>query len=343
MKSNRIVNLVAAAVALTIAGASPSLAQQSGGYYEGKTLRILIGFGAGGGNDGWARAVAENIVKYLPGKATAIIQHMPGAGSARLGNYLFTAAPKDGTVIGLISRGLAFEPLLSGESAKIEPRELNWIGSPSRETAVCAVRADAPAQSLAELKTREVVFGATGSGADTNIYPKFLANILGLKMKVVRGYQGSSEIFLAMERGEVQGICISSETVLRHNAYKSGAFRILFQAGLAVDPGLPGVSNVLDTVTDAKDRAAVSLFLRRVEAGRPFVAPPGIAPERVAELRTAFEKAVADPAFKAEVEKSRLGDIVFMSGAKLAELIAEAYRAPPDVIARTKAALAGDN
>jgi tripartite-type tricarboxylate transporter receptor subunit TctC len=327
MKSNRIAHLVAAAVALASAGASPSLAQQ-GGYYEGKTLRILIGFGAGGGNDGWARAVAENIVKYLPGKATAIIQHMPGAGSARLGNYLFTAAPKDGTVIGVISRGLAFEPLLGGEGAKI---------------AVCAVRADAPAQSLAELKTREVVFGATGSGADTNIYPKFLANILGLKMKVVRGYQGSSEIFLAMERGEVQGICISSETVLRHNAYKSGAFRILFQAGLAADPGLPGVSNVLDTVTDAKDRAAVSLFLRRVEAGRPFVAPPGVAPERVAELRGAFEKAVADPAFKAEIEKSRLGDIVFMPGAKLAELIAEAYRAPPDVVERTKAALAGDN
>ncbi len=328
----------ASAVALAMLDCGPAAAQSTAEYFKGKTVSLLVGFGPGGANDVWARTIARHIPRHWPGGPNVVVQNQPGAGGLTLINQLTAVAPKDGTTIGLVSRGIPLEPLLGGQGIQMDPRRMTWIGSPDRDTTVCAARKDAAVQKMQDLFDKELVVGATGSGADTAIYPEFLSALLGMKFKTVKGYKGSNDIFLAMERGEVQGICLASDSLARMPIMREGRANILFQAGLKPDARLQGVPVGIDLARTSAERAALQLFFARVALGRPFVAPPGMAAERVAAIRTAFAATLADAAFVQDAAKQGL-TVDAISGQEIADVIEDAYKTPPDTIARTIKAL----
>jgi tripartite-type tricarboxylate transporter receptor subunit TctC len=316
----------------------PGPAQAAEDFYKGKTLSVMIGYGVGGSDDLWARLIARHISDYIPGHPTVIGVNAPGAGSLLLANQISNTQPKDGTVIGLINRGIPFEPLLGGTSVRFDPLKLTFIGSPDRDTAVCVGTKDAPVQTVADLYTKELIVGATGSGADTEVYPNFFRNLLGMKFKVISGYPGSREINLAIERGEVQGICVSYDTIARENIFRDGTVHVLFQAALKPDPRLDGIPFAADLAKSDQERQALDLFLARTNMGRPFIAPPGVPEDRLKILRAAFEQTLKDPALVQEAESSGLHPL-YSSPEALQKFVADAYKMPPEVVALTKKAL----
>jgi tripartite-type tricarboxylate transporter receptor subunit TctC len=332
----RLPYLAALLVALGWAGAARAPAADD--FFKGKTISLLIGFGAGGEDDLWARTMARHYGKYIPGDPTVVPQNTPGSGSLIVANRLYNTAPDDGTVIGMINRGIPFEPLLGGHGTQFDAQKFNWIGSPGRDTTVCAARKDAEVKSLQDLYAKELVVGATESGADTAIYPQFLAALLGMKFKVIIGYQGSHEVQLAMERNEVQGICLNYDSLERGTLARADAVNILLQASLEPDPRLSGVPSALDFARAPEEQQALQLFFARASIGRPFVAPPGVPAERIAVLRQAFDRTLHDPDFLDDAERQSL-NVVPLSGAKLGDIIAAAYKTPPEIVRRTMAAM----
>ena len=324
-----------ACLLICLAGILPAAAQSDADFYKGKTLSVLIGFGPGGANDVWARLLARHMPRFMPHEPTMVAQNMPGAGTLKLANHLATGAPKDGTVFGLISRGIPLEPLLGGANVQLDPLKMNWIGSPDTDTTVCATRKDAQVQKLSDLRTKELAVGATGSGADSAIYPEFLAEFLGLKFKTIKGYPGSNEIVMAMERKEVQGICVAYSSVARTRLYMDGELNLLFQAGLEKDPAIPASVPLATDMTagNQQDTDALRLFLARAALGRPFVAPPGLPEGRVKILRKAFDDTLADKAFIEEAQRLKLA-VEPISGERLSQMISDIYKTPPQVVQR---------
>lgn len=335
--SRRAHVLLAAMAGMLIAAVSAA-AQTPAEFYKGRTLSLMIGFGPGGANDVWARTIAGHLGRHLPGNPTVIVQNVPGAGGLALVNQLANVSPRDGTVIGLINRGIPLEPLLGGQGIQFDPMKLNWIGSPDKDITICVARKDAAVQKMQDLYDKELVVGATGSGADTAVYPEFLAALLGMKFKTVKGYKGSNEILLAMERGEVQGICVANNSVMRTQMAKEGRINVLLQAALKPDPRLKGVPVAADIARTAEERQALELFFARVALGRPFVAPPGLPADRLAALRKGFADALKDPALIEEAKKQGL-TVDAMTGDELGEVLARVYRTPAAIVKRTAEAL----
>jgi tripartite-type tricarboxylate transporter receptor subunit TctC len=313
-------------------------AAQPEAFFAGKTVRIVIGYGPGGANDVWGRTIAKYLGNHIPGRPRVIVQNMPGAGGLTLMNQLYNISPKDGTFIALINRGLPFEPLLGGDGVQFDPLRMNWIGSPDRDTTVCVARKDAAVKTMHDLLTAELLVGATGSGADTAIYPEFLSQLLGMKFKTIKGYQGTKDISLAMERGEVEGVCLAYDSLLREPLAREGRVNILFQAALMPDERLRQVPVATDLARSDADRQALSLFFARVELGRPLVLPPGVPADRVMILRNALRDTMRDPGFQADAQRQEL-NISYIDGEQLLATISSAYRTPGAIIQRTKDAL----
>jgi tripartite-type tricarboxylate transporter receptor subunit TctC len=318
--------------ALTLTAAAAE-AQPAADFYKGKTVTLLNGFGPGGENDLWSREVTRFMPKYLPGNPTMVTQNVPGAGTLLLANQLYNTVPKDGLAFGLISRGIPLEPLFNGPGVQFDPQKFNWIGSPDKDVQVCVARKDAAVQKMEDLFTKELVVGATGSGADTQVMPEVLSRLLGMKFKIVSGYPGSNEILLAVERGEVQGICVAYASVQRQTLFREGKLNILFQASLKADPTLSKVPVGSDLAKTPADRAALELFLGRAELGRPFVAPPGVPAPVVKELRDAFAKMAKDPDFLADAKKIH-AEVAVTTGDEMAAILDKAYKTPKPIIQR---------
>ncbi len=331
----QIRRLAAAVVGALTAAASPTLAQSpSTSFYAGKTVTLLIGFGSGGGNDIWARMVARHMGKHLPGNPNIVPQNLPGAGGLLVANQLYNVSPKDGSVIALINRGIPMEPLLGGAGTQFDPLKFNWLGSPDRDTAICVSRKDSGVATMQDLFQKELVMGATGSGADSAVYPEFMHLLLGMKFKVVKGYKGSNEVRLAMERGEVQGICGSNDSVMNSDIGRSGKLVVLFQARLEPDPRLKDLPLGSASARTAEERQILELFFMRATLGRPFVAPPGLPAERVATLRKAFADTMADRAFVDEASKQSF-TVEPMTGEELAAQVERAFKMPADIVKKT--------
>lgn len=312
------------------------MAQGVGSFYSGRTIYLMIGFSAGGTDDLWARLISRRLGTYLPGRPTVVPVNVPGAGSLLLANQIYNTQPQDGTVIGLINRGLPFESLLGGPGVLFDPLRMNWIGSPDRDTGVCVARADAAVQTLDDLRSRDLVVGATGSGADTAIYPKVLSDILGLRFKIVNGYPGSHDVSLAMERGEVQGLCVVYDTISREAYFIARKVNVLLQLAEQPDPRIPDVPLATALAKSDEDRAALNLFILRAAMGRPFVAGPGVPADRVDALRAAFAATISDPDLQQEAEAAGLHPR-YASGRDLADVLARAYATPAPAVARLKA------
>jgi tripartite-type tricarboxylate transporter receptor subunit TctC len=312
---------------------TPVAAQPGGDTFAGKSVTMIIGFGAGGGYDLWGRTVGRHIGRHLPGAPTVIPQNMPGAGSYAAASYIFNIAPKDGSVLGIIARDAALGPLSGATGARFDPTRLSWIGTPTKETNVCVAYHTSQVKSVLDLYDKQLIVGDTGPGTGTRSYPKALNELLGLKFKLVGGFPASSDVFLAMERGEVEGICESLDSIKirRPDWIPTRKISILFQGGAAPNPELDGVPFVLDLALTGEQRQAIEFLYAGQGIGRPFVAPPDLPPDRLKMLRDAFKATMTDPAFVAEAQKSKL-DLEPEDGEHLAVLIAKIYATPKPIV-----------
>jgi tripartite-type tricarboxylate transporter receptor subunit TctC len=319
--------LAAAAAATPAAAQAPSLA--------GKTVSMIIGFGAGGGYDLWGRVVARHIGKYLPGRPNVVPQNMPGAGSYNATNTIYNISPKDGTVMGIIARDAALGPITGATGARFDPTKITWLGTPTTETNVCIAN-NSPkvkVKSLKDLYDTELIVGDTGVGTGTHSYPKALNGLFGTKFKIIAGFPSSSDVFLAMERGEVDGICESLDSVSgkRPEWLPQKKVTILFQGGAMPNPDLKDTPFVLDFAKTDADRQALEFLYAGQGIGRPFIAPPDMPPERAKMLRDAFMATMKDPEFLADAKRQKL-DIDAEDGEHLGTLIKKIYATPKPIV-----------
>src|SRR5262245_21968313 len=326
---------IAAAAVAAATSAATNVARAQADVFAGKTVQMIIGFGPGGGYDLWGRTVARHIGKHLPGKPQVIPQNMPGAGSFVATSHLYNIAPTDGTVLGIIARDAALGPLTGAPGARFDATKLSWIGTPTKETNVCIAFHTAKVKTAQDLFAHELIVGDTGPGTGTRAYPKALNELIGTKFKVVGGFPSSVEVFLAMERGEVEGICESLDSVRNERAdwIAKKTIAVLFQGGVAPDPELKDVPFVLDLARNAEQKEAIEFLYAGQGIGRPFVAPPGLPPDRLKMLRDAFNATMKDAEFLADAQRSKL-DVDPEDGEHLAALIAHIYATPKPIVER---------
>jgi tripartite-type tricarboxylate transporter receptor subunit TctC len=316
-------------------------AQTPAEFYKGKTIELDIGVSVGGGYDLYARMLARHMGKYIPGNPSIVPKQMEGAGSMRLANFLANAAPKDGLTFGTINRGTAFDPLLGNKSAQFDAAKLNWIGSTNNEVSACVAWYTSGITSIEQVKTKELIVGATGPSADTYQFPKIANGVLSTKFKIVTGYPGGNDVDLAMERGEVSGRCGWSWTSLKatHQSWlDEKKMTVLFQMGLSKHADLPNTPLIIDLAKTDEERSILKLIFARQVMAWPFVAPPGVPNDRVQVLRKAFSDTMKDKDFLADAAKGNL-EVTPVSGEDIQKLVQEIYGTPPAVAQKTAALL----
>jgi tripartite-type tricarboxylate transporter receptor subunit TctC len=316
-------------------------------FYKGKSIRFIIGALSGGGNDSYARLVGRHLGKYIPGNPTIVPFNMPGASGHVSAAHVYNVAAKDGTVIGSTTPGVITEPLWAGEAGrakfKYDPTKLIHLGSAQAATYNCYVRSDAPAKTIQEAMTTEVILGANAEGGSTRDAPVLLNNMLGTKFRIVTGYPGTREILIAMERNEVHGTCGTGWDAMysqRPDWVAKGFVRVLVQENLSGNPLFDkmGVPRSIDLAKTAEARQIIELAYAQQAFGRPYILPPGTPPDRVAALRKAFMAATQNAELLAEAEKMRV-EVRPLSGEDIEALVNKMYALPRETIDRTRAAL----
>jgi tripartite-type tricarboxylate transporter receptor subunit TctC len=309
-------------------------AMAQGVSYQGKTVRMIIPSGAGGGYDTYARVLSAHLEKHLPGKPTIINQNMPGASGMVGTNWAASdAAPKDGTVIVATYNALLLEPLFGNPQAKFDPRKFEWIGSIGKQQQICVTWHTSPIKKIEQAREREIVVSATGATGNAATMPKMLNEMLGTKFKVVTGYS-TAESRLAVERGESEGVCgLSYSTLKASNPdwILNKRINVLVQTGTKAQQGLENVPLLINLVTNGDTKKVLGLLDFQGELGRPFLMPPGTPKEYVAAMRKAFDETLKDPAFLADAEKSRL-EVEPVTGAEMEKMIKAAYETPKPLV-----------
>jgi tripartite-type tricarboxylate transporter receptor subunit TctC len=319
---------------------APSASAQD--VFRGKEINLYVGSAPGGPYDAYARLVARHLGKHLPGNPNVVVQHMPGASGRRTMGFIYNVAPKDGTAIATAQRALPFEQLIDGDS-RFDVGKVTWLGSANSETNVCMAWHTSPVRSIDDVRTRGMVVGSSGPSSTDSIYPNVLKALHGMKFKVVEGYKAATETHIAMERGEVDGRCgISWDTLQALNAdwLRERKIRILVQIGLDKVAGLAGVPSVFDLSRSEEERQIWALWAAPNKMGRPFFAPPGMAPERADLMRRAFDATMADPELRAEAGRMNLA-VAPMTGGEVAALLRQVYATPKAVVERAALASKG--
>jgi len=322
--------------------AAPAAGLADDSFFKDRQIRIVVGSAAGAGYDLNARLLARHWVNHIPGAPGIVVQNLVGAGSVIMANQIYNTASKDGSTIGAAINGMPTAALFTPEVVQYDPRKFIWIGSTNRDTQISYAWHTASVKTLEDLRTIELVVGATSAGTTQYDYPIVAAKLLGLRFKVISGYKGTTDVHLAMERGEVQGMGSNawlSLKALNENWLQEKKVLPLVHFNFERHPDLPGIPTIFDAAKTESDRQAMALMVGRLEYGRPFFLPPGVPDVRVAVLRKSFDAAVRDPKFLAEAEKSKI-DVDPISGQRVAELVEKAMETPKDVVARVREALA---
>ena len=301
--------------------------------FTSKNVQLLIGFGTGGGYDMWGRLVARHIGRNLPGKPNVVAQNMPGAGSFVAASHIYNAAPKDGTVFGIIARDAALGPLTGAPGARYDATKFSWLGTPAKETNVCIAYNTKNVKTAEDLFTSELILGDTGPGTGTRQFPRALSQVLGMKFRNVSGFPSSADVFLAMERGEVDGFCESLDSIKsrRPDWIPQKKVAVLFQGGVEKNPELKDVPLIVDLAKTDEQRRILEFLYSGQGIGRPFVAPPNMPPERLKILRDAFAATMKDPAFVADVKASKF-ELDPEDGEHLQSLIEKIYATPKSIV-----------
>jgi tripartite-type tricarboxylate transporter receptor subunit TctC len=329
---------------------SSSAAAQTA-YYQGKTIRIVVGYPAGSLHDLWARLIAPQLTKNIPGNPDTIIQNMPGAGSMTATNFIYGVAKPDGLTLGVNNAALYLNQLLKKKEAQFDWSKFTWVGSTTRTFPLLYMWANTPYKTIHDVRTAAVPpkCGVTGTGNTGYYFPRLLEETIGAKFQLVTGYQGGAEIELAVERGEVQCRAFSSQVFFGREPFPTwrskNLVRVLVQTGKKRDPRLPEAplfSELMDQYkTPEGQRRLVSVLLGSSEFGiAPMFGPPGIAPEQIRMLRAAYAKALTHPDLVADAKKQGL-DPELIPGQEIEGLAKEVLAQPPDVIAAMKKVMGG--
>lgn len=328
------VALALSALGLTI---SPAIAQTDN-FYAGKTISIICWSGSGSLYDANARFLGRHLTRKLPGNPQVIVRNMTGGGGVVATNHLANAAPKDGTTLAVVARGMGIEPLLGGEQTRFDPLKLQWIGSTSPEVSVFAVRSETRARTLEDLRTREIAVAGPAPGSDGVTYPNTLNNLLGTRLRIVTGYSSGPEMVMAVERREVDGRGSWSWASFRTEGMpmlQRGELRILLQMAMRKSPELPDVPLIMEYVKTNEQRQILEVILTGQTMAWPLVAPAETPKERVELLRTTFLAMLADEEAKAEAKKLGI-DLEPVAGTAIQSQLQKVYASPPAIIERVR-------
>lgn len=332
---------MAAAVAIETA-AMGATGMASAQEFAARTVNIVVGFPPGGGYDTIARIFARQYGKHLPGNPGVVVQNQPGAGSLTAANLLYNTAPKDGSQVAMFASSAALEPLIGNALAKFDANKFEWIGNLNRDTPACGAWKTSGIASWDDVAKKKTRFGASGPAAITAQHAYFLRNVLGAPIQVIMGLGGTGPIVLAMQRGEVDATCgmfISSVRASFRSDYEAGNLIIFVQFGRQSLPYFKGAANIYDLVKEGPDRQLTEFVFTQAEVTRPLALPPGTPATIVATMQAAFDKAVRDPDYLAELAKAQI-DAEPMSGAETAAAFKAATSAPADIIQKSKDVLA---
>jgi tripartite-type tricarboxylate transporter receptor subunit TctC len=320
--------------ALTIAGGPRAHAQSAESFYRGKNVTFIVPDGVGGGYDAYARLLARHLADHIPGHPRIVAENMPGAAGLIATNWLYHVAPHDGSVMGETYSTALTEPLLGDVAAQYDPTKFEWIGSITRQYSVCMVWYTSPVQTIEDATSREVRVSTTGLAGNSTKMPLMLNMLLGTKFKVIAGYT-SSGMRLAVERGEVEGICgVPYDTYQAANPewLADKKVRFILQTGSKPIKALPDVPLLLKYIKDPKQTAALKVIAVDQDVGRPQLFPPGVPDYLVKALRTAFNDTMKDPKFLADARTMNI-EPQPMTGEEIEDELKQAYAAPKDVVA----------
>lgn len=307
-------------------------------FYKGRSIQLIISSTPGGGYDAMARAYARYMGGYIPGSPTITVRNMPGGGGITAGNWLYATAPQDGATFAAVHQGVAFQPLFGEKAARYDATRFGWVGNANSEVGVFFVWYRSKIQTLQDLFQNEVFAAATDGGSTTAFTYRTLNGLIGTKIKIVTGYPGSNESFLALERGEVEGFfTVWTSVKARGNLYRDKQLRMLVQIAMEKTPELPDVPLASEFVKSEADRLALELSVAPGKLGRPYIAPPNLPKERLDALRKAFMETSRNKAFLSEIEKMGLEVSDPMTGADAQALITRLYKTPPDIAAKVAA------
>jgi len=319
---------------------APAAAQSAADFYRGKTVTIVVSTSTGGGYDAMARAVSRHIGKHIPGNPNVVPQNMPGAGSLKAANFIYSAAPKDGSAIGTFARTTGINPLLES-GATFDGTKFTWLGSVTDDVSTCVTWHTTAVKTWDDFLKKPSTLGGQGPSSEPDIFARLYKNVFAAPIKLVPGYPGTNEITLAMERGEVDGLCgLSWSTIKTRHAQwlRDKKINVLVQSSLKKEPELGDVPLVMDLTKDKEKLQILKLILAAQEMARPFAAPPGIPADRKAALVAAFDATVTDPEFLADAKKLNI-DVNPVGAKALDELLAELYATPKDVVKKAGEAI----
>jgi len=328
--------------------ANVSATAQEKPFYEGKTIRIVVGFTSGGFYDRWSRLLARYVPKYIPGNPEMIVQNMPGAGGLVAANHVYGVAKPDGLTLGMVSYGMYLDQLVGRKEAQYDVRKFHWIGSPERSDVLMYMRSDTPYKTLQDIRNASTPpkCGSTGTAGTDYILARLLEDTLGLKIETVLGYPGGSEIDLAVEKGEVQCRGLTAAPFFGREPFitwrKKNFVRVLVYGGQKRDERIPDTPTIYEIFekekTPEESRRVADVILRGGDFGRPWVAPPSTPEERIKILRDAYVKAMADAQLLADAKKGKM-EVSPVSGEELQKLAEKMINQPPSVLARVKKVL----
>jgi tripartite-type tricarboxylate transporter receptor subunit TctC len=331
------------ATLLAAAAATPAKAQTPSpeAFYKGRQMIMLVYSPAGSTYDVYARALVRHMDRHIPGKPNFIVQNMPGAGGLKAIDYLYNQAPKDGSMIGTVGRGLPFEPMLGRAEAKFDPLRFLWIGSMNRDTSLAISWHTSKVKTMADLQTMQLLSPGTGVGADSEIMPIAFNSLAGTKFKIISGYPNTIQASLSMEQGELDGVGYWSwgSILSAHPDWiRDKKINFLFHTGAKPLPQLPDLPSIRDYAKNDLDKKALEFLLSRETLGRPFLAPPDVPADRGKALRAAFNATLTDPDFLKDAEKGGL-EIDLVTGEEAEAVIRSGANTPPEVINRVKSLL----
>ena len=327
------------AVAWLLGASGAARADDVADFYRGRTIALISGYSVGGGYDLYGRLVGRYLGEHIPGHPTVVPQNMPGAGSLKAAEYVYNVAPKTGATIAIMSRSMAVEPLLG--RARYDGTKFTWLGSVTDEVSLCVTWHSSPVKTWDDMLARDVTLGGNGPGSDPDVFALLLKNQFGAKVKLITGYPGSSDITLAMERGEIDGYCgmsVSSVKSRHPDWLPEHKVNLLVQTSLKKIAEFAAVPQLTALARTAEQRQIVRLVIASQDMARPFLAPPGVPEPRAAALRAAFDATMHDAAFLAEAQRLDL-EVNPVSGAAIAALLADLYATPKDVVAKAAQAI----
>ncbi len=327
--------------ALPVAAAADPVAD----FYRGKTVTLIVGFDAGGGYDTAARILIRHWGRHIPGNPTVIVSNMAGAGSMVALNYVYNAAVKDGTAMGMFSAPIVLEPLLGNTKAQFDAARFGYVGNIHTDINSCGVSKATGIKTFGELlaSNKQVVFGAISPENVTSRYPVFFKKVFNAPLKIVNGYKGTNAIILAMQKGEADATCGMYESSLLgpfRSSFESGDMKIVFQTAFEKKIGTFGDATSIGEFIAGKGdemRQLAEMVFRPTEITRPIVAPPGVPPERLAALKAAFNAAMADPLLLADGKRISI-DFLPMTGERVFQIISGFLKTPPAVVRKAQEA-----